>query len=330
MSRNGEVSTALVNMDSGQGVKLTSARGVVDLIRPGDDAALLRGIVLRPARAGGPVEWSAVQGDRLFMRSAGSTIAAGDPIGISQVTPGDFVFDSAAPVAYAAESGPGTDPGLFEGYFVGAVGAGGGGAAPATTLGAAYAAGGGNGGLNNRLGSSSLGMNAPVRGIVPEAGATAFAVATPGTVEDPTPLDVVTLGSGADGAGLVVVRDTDGNAVLSTALGKVTANGTLGCDPLTLSAGGSVATDATLSNAFAVPLTGNGTLENPSGLLAGRTYVWRIKQDAAGGRTLAYGALFKWPGGVPPVLSTAPNAVDIITAYYDGTILCAVAQKAFA
>lgn len=57
----------------------------------------------------------------------------------------------------------------------------------------------------------------------------------------------------------------------------------------------------------------------PNNLRAGATYVWKIKQDATGGRTITFPAIFKHPFGVAPLLSTGPNAVDILTGLCDGT-----------
>jgi hypothetical protein len=89
--------------------------------------------------------------------------------------------------------------------------------------------------------------------------------------------------------------------------------------------GTGVFTDCNKSNSFKVTLGVNSVLENPDALSqkAGATYVWIITQDGTGGRTLTYGTAFKWAGGVAPVLSTDPAAVDIITAISDGTNLYA-------
>jgi hypothetical protein len=97
-----------------------------------------------------------------------------------------------------------------------------------------------------------------------------------------------------------------------------------------LADGANIVTDASLSNVFSVTLAGNRTLDNPTNLVDGGTYSWIITQDGTGSWTLAYGALFKWPGGTVPVLSTAIGAVDLITAIYNGTILAASINKAFA
>lgn len=88
---------------------------------------------------------------------------------------------------------------------------------------------------------------------------------------------------------------------------------------VTLTDGASIATDATLVTSFIVTLGGNRTLANPTNLAEGQRLVWLIKQDATGGRTLAFGSAFKFTGGVAPTLTSAANSVDMITGYTDGT-----------
>ena len=89
--------------------------------------------------------------------------------------------------------------------------------------------------------------------------------------------------------------------------------------------GATISTDCDLSNTFTVTLGGNRTLENPSNMKAGATYIWRITQDPAGSRVLSYGTAFKFPGGVTPVLTTDADALDMIVASCDGTSLyCSV------
>lgn len=99
-----------------------------------------------------------------------------------------------------------------------------------------------------------------------------------------------------------------------------------------LTDGATISVDATLSNNFRVTLGGNRTLANPTGLIDGQVINFRIKQDATGGRTLAYGTMYKFPGGSAPVLSTAANALDFMSAQYDATdsTLVCVMNKAFA
>ena len=103
-----------------------------------------------------------------------------------------------------------------------------------------------------------------------------------------------------------------------------------GVTPVALTSGGTVNTDASTSNNFTLTLATNATLANPTSLVAGHVYNWVITQDGTGGRTLAYGNLFKWPGGTVPVLSTGSGEVDLISALYDGIQLVANFNKGYA
>jgi hypothetical protein len=97
-----------------------------------------------------------------------------------------------------------------------------------------------------------------------------------------------------------------------------------------LTSGATVNTDAAQSNSFTLTLGTNITLANPTNLRAGQTYVWKLKQDGTGSRTCAFGTAFLFPGGVDPVLSTAANTEDLLTAWCDGTNLYCNLLKAFA
>lgn len=95
--------------------------------------------------------------------------------------------------------------------------------------------------------------------------------------------------------------------------------------PVALTDGATINTNADLSNTFTVTLAGNRTLANPTNLRNGAIYTWRVRQDATGSRTLAYGSKFRWPGGTAPTLTTAANATDLISGQYfsdTDTILC--------
>jgi hypothetical protein len=87
-----------------------------------------------------------------------------------------------------------------------------------------------------------------------------------------------------------------------------------------LTDGATINTDASLSNHYSVTLGGNRTLANPTNLRDGGIYNFYVKQDGTGARTLAYGSLFKWPGGTAPVLTTAANSLDLIIAQYSSTL----------
>lgn len=93
-----------------------------------------------------------------------------------------------------------------------------------------------------------------------------------------------------------------------------------------------IATDAEASNVFTVTLGGNRTLGAPTNLgygWSGGTYLWIITQDGTGSRTLAYNSVFKFPGGTAPTLTTAANAVDVLTCVNHGSILLCNLTKDF-
>jgi hypothetical protein len=82
-----------------------------------------------------------------------------------------------------------------------------------------------------------------------------------------------------------------------------------------LTDGATVAVDLSLANNFTLTLGGNRTLDAPTNQTAGQSGVIVITQDATGSRTLAYNAVWKFPGGTAPTLTTTANAVDVL-AYY--------------
>ena len=89
-------------------------------------------------------------------------------------------------------------------------------------------------------------------------------------------------------------------------------------DTAILSDAPTIATNCNNGNVFTVTLAGNRTLGAPTNLQNGGTYIWIIKQSG-GSNTLSYNAVFKFPGGTAPTLSTAAGAVDILSGVSDGT-----------
>jgi hypothetical protein len=71
------------------------------------------------------------------------------------------------------------------------------------------------------------------------------------------------------------------------------------------------------SNVFRLTLGGNRTILPIDNPIQGQVIKLRIKQDATGGRTITWPANFRWIMDITPILSTAPNAVDIVYAAYD-------------
>lgn len=129
----------------------------------------------------------------------------------------------------------------------------------------------------------------------------------------------------ASGGGTVNFPRADGSWVAAAQL-AVPQNFTAaqGITPVALTDGANIATNAALGNIFTVTLGGNRTLDNPTNLVAGRTYAWIVTQDGTGGRTLAYGSFFDFPGGTAPTLSTGAADVDLIVGIAISTtrILC--------
>lgn len=98
----------------------------------------------------------------------------------------------------------------------------------------------------------------------------------------------------------------------------------------TLSDGANIAWDLDLNQVASVTLAGNRTLDNPTNMKAGSTYILIVNQDGTGDRTLAYDTAYKFIGGTAPVLTTGtPSAVDILTFVSDGTNMYGVISKDF-
>lgn len=75
---------------------------------------------------------------------------------------------------------------------------------------------------------------------------------------------------------------------------------------------GTITLDLSTANNFSTTLTGTSTLANPSNLTAGQSGVIYVSQDGTGGRTLAYGTYWDFPGSSAPSLSTTASAVDVL------------------
>lgn len=88
----------------------------------------------------------------------------------------------------------------------------------------------------------------------------------------------------------------------------------------TLTDGATINWDMGNSRIAQVTIAGNRTIAAPTTMLAGSALLI-VNQDATGSRTLTWNAVFKWPGGVAPTLSTAANAKDVFSFVLDGTNL---------
>ena len=74
---------------------------------------------------------------------------------------------------------------------------------------------------------------------------------------------------------------------------------------------------------FRVLLSGNLTIGNPTNVPTGANLQIELVQDFLGGHTITLGTAYKFPGGVVPAWATTANAINLLTAYFDGTyFLC--------
>ncbi len=97
-------------------------------------------------------------------------------------------------------------------------------------------------------------------------------------------------------------------------------------DVVSLTDGTNIAVSFNDGQNFAVQLAGNRTLESPTNCVAGQVGSIFIIQDGTGGRTLSYGANWKFAAGTAPTLSTAASAVDRVDyIVYTSTAVQAIA-----
>ena len=97
----------------------------------------------------------------------------------------------------------------------------------------------------------------------------------------------------------------------------------------TLTDGANISWDLDSEQVAKVTLAGNRTLDNPTNMVDGGTYIVRVTQDATGTRTLAYGTAYDWGAEGAPVLTTTASKTDILTFVSDGTSMFGVAAKGF-
>lgn len=107
--------------------------------------------------------------------------------------------------------------------------------------------------------------------------------------------------------------------------------------PVTASVSGSYTPNFAPASGFATAvnfvwtLTGNLTLNVPTGMTDGQSGVIYLIQDGTGGRTLSLNASIKKPGGAVPTLSTTAGAIDRVGYFVRGSVLELTAlEKAFA
>jgi hypothetical protein len=97
----------------------------------------------------------------------------------------------------------------------------------------------------------------------------------------------------------------------------------------TLTDAANISWDLESNQVAKVTLAGNRTLDNPTNMVDGATYILRVIQDGTGSRTLAYGSAYKWAGGTAPTMTTTAAAIDILTFISDGTNMFGVSSLEF-
>lgn len=89
---------------------------------------------------------------------------------------------------------------------------------------------------------------------------------------------------------------------------------------------GVVTMDGALSNVFRLAMDRNVTFANPINPVHGQTVNIYIKQDVVGNRQITeFGSQWKFVNRITPVLSTAPNALDMLSCQWsetDNIMLC--------
>lgn len=97
--------------------------------------------------------------------------------------------------------------------------------------------------------------------------------------------------------------------------------------PVAVTAAATTTVNTASSNAFIVSMGTNITTLTISNASEGQCISVLFKQDATGNRTVAWPGSFRWAGGSAPVLSTAANAVDLLSAQFiDGAWRAALAK----
>lgn len=97
-----------------------------------------------------------------------------------------------------------------------------------------------------------------------------------------------------------------------SATSSATFAGAVGTPIVSLSAATSLALDLSTGNDFAVTLTGDSTLLNPSNAKIGQCGSIRLTQDGSGNHTFSFGDAYNFAGGTAPTNTKTAAAVDLL------------------
>lgn len=146
---------------------------------------------------------------------------------------------------------------------------------------------------------------------------------TAGAITNTAPSDAVQIGIAKSATVLWV--DVDSVGVRKDATNTFT-KAQIGQEVALPATTGTITLDLDTGNNFSGTLTGNSTLANPTNMMAGQSGAIRIINGASP-YTLAFGACWKFPGGVVPSLTASAGAVDLIGYYVESaTRITAVFQ----
>lgn len=95
----------------------------------------------------------------------------------------------------------------------------------------------------------------------------------------------------------------------------------------TLTDGATIIWDTLQGQNANVTLGGNRVMAAPTNLSANTFYVIEVRQDATGGRSLAWNSAFKWGSGTVPTLSSTALARDYFCFESDGTNMYEVGRN---
>lgn len=134
------------------------------------------------------------------------------------------------------------------------------------------------------------------------------------------------------GLGTIATQDADSVAITGGSIGGITATGSFNfadfqlirpelkdyaeTRPTPSSSSNTLTLDLTTGNVFEVTLTENVTtltISNPPATGKGGSFTLILKQNGSGGHTFNWPASLRWASGNAPTLTTAANAVDILT-----------------
>lgn len=116
---------------------------------------------------------------------------------------------------------------------------------------------------------------------------------------------------------------TPSAAVLTNATGLPIQGGVVWPSETTTTYGTTTTFDFATFKNTKVTLTGDITTQTLSNVVEGKAGMIRFIQDGSGGHTTVWNTVFKFSGGTLPVLTTTPDAVDILTYSCSTTTFCA-------